>query len=186
LAIVHGIVKQSGGYIQVYSEPGVGTTFKIYLPREKRAVIGRKSHPGASRPRRGSETVLLVEDDDGVRALTRTVLERNGYRVLEARNGGEALLLCERHKEPIQLLVSDVVMPQMSGGQLAERLASLQPAMKVLLMSGYTDDAILHHGSREVDMPFLHKPFSPEALTHKVREVLDEPASMAGNSSGFV
>jgi PAS domain S-box-containing protein len=173
LAIVHGIVRQSGGHIQVYSESGVGTTFKIYLPREKQAVGGRKSHQGVVRLRRGTETLLLVEDDEGVRALTRIILERNGYRVLEARNGGEALLLCEQHQGPIHLLVSDVVMPQMSGGQLAERLASLQPAMKVLFMSGYTDDAILHHRSLEAEAPFLHKPFNPEALAQKVREVLD-------------
>ncbi|HZV06945.1 MAG TPA: response regulator [Gemmataceae bacterium] len=173
LAIVHGIVKQSGGQIQVYSELGVGTTFKIYLPRVQQPAVGRKSHPGVVRLRRGTETVLLVEDDDGVRALTRTILERSGYRVLEARNGGEALLLCEQHQGPIHLLVSDVIMPQMSGGQLAERLASLLPTMKVLFMSGYTDDAILHHGSLEAEAPFLHKPFSPEALAQKVREVLD-------------
>jgi PAS domain S-box-containing protein len=185
LAIVHGIVNQSSGHVQVYSEPGVGTTFKIYLPREQQPVAGRKSHQSVARPRRGTETVLLVEDDDAVRALTRIILEKNGYRVMEARNGGEALLLCERHKDPIHLLVSDVVMPQMSGGQLAERLASLQPAMKVLLMSGYTDEAILRHGSLETDMPFLHKPFSPDALTQKVREVLDEPANSGAGRPTF-
>jgi len=181
LATVHGIVKQSGGHIQMYSELGVGTTFKIYLPSEQRAAAGRKSHQGAARLRRGSETILLVEDEDAVRNLTRMILERSGYRVLEARNGGEALLLCERHKEPIQLLISDVVMPQMSGRPLADRLSSLQPAMKVLFMSGYTDDAILHHGVLEADTPFLHKPFSPDALVQKVREVLDENPSCSSN-----
>jgi CheY-like chemotaxis protein len=184
LAIVHGIVKQSGGQVQVYSEPGVGTTFKVYMPREKQQIVARKSQQGVVRLRRGTETVLLVEDDDGVRALTRMILERSGYRVLEARNGGEALLLCEQHKGPIHLLVSDVVLPQLSGGQLAERLASLQPTMKVLFMSGYTDDAIFHHGSLAAEAPFLHKPFSPETLAQKVREVLDGEENWTPLGSG--
>jgi two-component system, cell cycle sensor histidine kinase and response regulator CckA len=174
LATVFGIIKQSGGFIEVYSEVGVGTTFKIYLPRDTTGLPAGKSSPGSVPVRRGSERILLVEDEDGVRSLTALVLRQHGYEVLDAKNGGEAFLLCERSTEPIHLLVTDVVMPNMSGRQLAERLADVRPLMKVLYLSGYTDDAIVQHGVIDASAPFLHKPFSPDGLARKVREVLDQ------------
>ncbi|MDY3557942.1 GAF domain-containing protein [Gemmata sp. JC673] len=174
LATVFGIVKQSGGHIEVYSEVGVGTTFKAYLPRDRSAPSSSES--GAAlrpTPARGSETVLLAEDEDGLRRLAKMVLQRAGYTVLEARHGGEALHLCERHDGPIHLLATDVVMPSMGGRQAAERLRVLRPEMRVLFLSGYTDDTVVRHGVLEADVAFLQKPFSPDALVQKVREVLD-------------
>jgi CheY-like chemotaxis protein len=124
---------------------------------------------------KGTETILLVEDEEGVRELARDILQGHGYTVLEARNGGEALLACERHQGPIPLLLTDVVMPQMSGRQLAERLAPLHPEMKVLYMSGYTDDAVIRHGVRDAGIAFLQKPFTPATVSRAVRELLDMP-----------
>jgi two-component system cell cycle sensor histidine kinase/response regulator CckA len=173
LATVYGIVKQSGGHIQVYSEPGIGTTFKIYLPRVQETAASTKPQPNTKAMPRGNETVLLVEDEDALRTLSRRLLERNGYHVLEARHSGEALSICENEKETIHLLITDVVMPVMGGRELADRLLPLRPGMKVLYVSGYTDDAIIHHGVLNHDMPFLAKPFGPESLARKVREVLD-------------
>jgi two-component system cell cycle sensor histidine kinase/response regulator CckA len=178
LSTVYGIVKQSGGSVAVYSEVGVGTSFKIYLPRETQMLKAIPSPPlGWSVSHRGAATILLVEDSDAVRALAAHILRKHGYNVLEASHGGEALLLCEQHEETIHLLLTDVVMPMMSGRELADRLALLHPEMKRLFVSGYTDDAIIHHGVLEAGMPFLQKPFGPDALARKVREVLDTPAN---------
>jgi CheY-like chemotaxis protein len=173
LATVYGIVNQSGGSILVYSEPGWGTTFKIYLPHiEEVSKPSPVSLPSVRTSRRG-ETILLVEDEPGVRNLVRDTLKEDGYIVLEAANSAEALLLSGQHTGPIHLLLTDVVMPGLSGRQLAERLLPLRPELKVLYMSGYTDDAIVRHGVLEPGVAFLHKPFAPQMLTHKVREVLD-------------
>jgi PAS domain S-box-containing protein len=173
LSTVYGIVKQSGGYTWVYSELGVGTTFKVYLPRVDAPADSTATRLSLPSSYAGTETVLLVEDEDGVRALVRQVLVRHGYMVLEARHGGEALLHCERHKGTIHLLVSDVVLEQMSGPELAKRLLVLRPELKVLFVSGYTDDAIIHQGVLTSDTAFLQKPFTTEALAKKIREVLD-------------
>jgi PAS domain S-box-containing protein len=176
LATVYGIVKQSDGRIDVYSEPGIGTTFKIHLPRDAQAGVPSKLPFVPPAQQRGTETVLLVEDEDGVRTLSRLVLEKNGYKVIEACNGGEGILLCQQHNGTIDIMVTDVVMPNMSGRTLAEHLAVVRPNMKVLYLSGYTDDAIVRHGVIDPDTPFLQKPFTTDALARKVREVLDADA----------
>lgn len=174
LATVYGIVKQSNGHIWVYSEPGQGATFKVYLPRVEESLGVSEASSARARPIRGSETILLVEDETQVRNLTRKILQENGYTVLEARHGEEALELCQQNEGPIHLLLTDVVMPGgMSGRELAERLLSLRPEIKVLYMSGYTDNAIIHHGVLDAGTAFIQKPFDPNALAHKVRAVLD-------------
>ena len=173
LSTVYGIVKQSGGYIWPYSEPGMGTTFKIYLPRVAETAEPLPAPAVASKKLGGTETILLVEDEEGVRGLTRQLLERHGYTVLEAEHGRDALLLCERYSGPIHLLLSDVVLAQMSGRELAQRLSPLRPKMKILYMSGYSDEAIVHHGVLEPGTAFLQKPFTTEALMRKLRDVLD-------------
>jgi PAS domain S-box-containing protein len=172
LSTVFGVVQQSGGSVWVYSEVGKGTTFKVYLPRVDAAVeIAGETVPPTTL--RGSETILLVEDDDQVRIVARGILQRAGYHVIDARNAGEALLHSEKHPGTIHLLLSDVVMPQVSGPELAKRLASARPDMKVLCMSGYTDDSIVRHGVLEAHIAYIQKPITPETLTTRVREVLD-------------
>jgi PAS domain S-box-containing protein len=174
LPTVYGIVKQSNGHIWVYSELGRGTTFKIYLPQTDEAAEPIHLEPVTSEPARGSETILLVEDDDVVRGLASRTLTENGYSVLEAANGEEATRVCQRRGGPIQLLLTDVVLPGgMSGRDIAERVAALRPETKVLYMSGYTDNAIVHHGVMEPGIAFIGKPFTPAALLHKLRRVLD-------------
>jgi PAS domain S-box-containing protein len=173
LATVYGIVKQSGGYIFVYSEPGRGATFKVYLPRveETAEAVGKEAAP--SPLPRGTETILLVEDEPGVRTLACTALLLQGYTVLEARHGIEALLISHQQAGPIHLLVTDVVMPQMSGREVVKQLVAQRPSLKTLYVSGYAEDAIVHHGVLDPGTFFLQKPFTPETLARKVREVLD-------------
>ena len=180
LATVYGIVKQSGGYIWVYSEPGHGTVFKVYLPpAQTRAAPSEHRHRQDQRHRAGWETVLLVEDEDAVRALAREVLRRHGYVVLEARHGVDALRVAERHPDDIHLLITDVVMPHMSGREVAARLGTVRPKMKVLFMSGYTDHALMHRELTPGEA-FLQKPFTPEVFARKVRHVLDSRTGADG------
>ena len=184
LAMIYGFVKQSGGHVAVYSEPGRGTTFKIYLPHVQGAVASGKPQPGLAVLPKGSETMLLVEDEGGVRALARHLLQTCGYTVLEAGYGKEALRVAERHAGPIHLLITDVVMPQgMGGRQVAEAVRALHPEARVLFVSGYTDDAVVRHGILEANTNFLQKPFTPASLTQKVREVLDQAQPAAGAGS---
>jgi PAS domain S-box-containing protein len=178
LATVFGIIQRSGGTIWVDSAPGAGTTFNILLPRVAASI---DAAPDVAEPTslRGTETVLLVEDQEEVRQVARQILARLGYEVLEARDGAEAVRVCERHQRPIDLLLTDVVMPQMSGRELAERVACTRPDMRVLFMSGYTEDAILQHGILDEGLAFLQKPLEPERLARRVREVLDAPGRSA-------
>jgi two-component system cell cycle sensor histidine kinase/response regulator CckA len=178
LATVYGIIKQSGGDITVSSKPGQGTTFEIYLPATETAPndMGLAASRTQSVTRGGSETILLVEDEESVRNLMRVVLESQGYTVLEACLGSEALSLAGQHPGRIDLLLTDVVMPHMSGRELAERLGTLRPQMKILFISGYTDDKVFRHGLLAAEVEFLPKPFPPNVLISKVREVLDKQA----------
>ncbi|HEV8436472.1 MAG TPA: PAS domain S-box protein [Methylomirabilota bacterium] len=173
LSTVYGVVKQSGGHIWLYSERGHGATFKLYFPR----VDGRldEAEPGSAGPQqsRGTETILLAEDDDAVRALAQEILETSGYAVLAAQHPDEALAIAKRHPGPIHLLVTDVVMPGMSGRALADQLEPVRPGIRVLYVSGYTADAIVHHGVLEPGKEFLPKPYTPNALARRVRDILD-------------
>jgi signal transduction histidine kinase/ActR/RegA family two-component response regulator len=176
LSTVYGIIKQSGGNIWAYSEVGEGSTFKVYLPRAEEPAEDYKPKEIASEVAKGSETILLVEDEEAVRNMISRVLQGSGYTVLEAGQGKEALEACRKHPGPIHLMVTDVIMPQMSGRELAERMAVIRPEMKVLFMSGYPDNAIVHHGVLDPGTAFLQKPFTLTALENKVREVLEPDA----------
>ena len=173
LATVYGLVTQSGGAIEVESEPGHGTSFEIYLPRVDATT--QSSEAGSDSPPAlpGSETILLVEDEEAVRTLAQRVLLESGYTVLAAAGGRQALEIAGRHPGPIHLLLTDVVMPGMSGRDLAERLGSERPGICVLYTSGYTDDAVFQRGVTEIGVAFVGKPFTSDALRHKVRDVLD-------------
>jgi PAS domain S-box-containing protein len=175
LATVYGIVKQSGGHIAVYSEVGSGTVFKIYLPREETRPTEPTPPSKRNAMPKGTETILLAEDEDAVRGLTHQILEVCGYTILEARNGIEALQVAEEHHGRLDLLITDVVMPQSSGRELAHALAEKYPEVKILFVSGYTDDAVVRHGILAAEVEFLQKPFSPAVLARKVREILDRP-----------
>jgi signal transduction histidine kinase len=176
LSTVYGIVKQSGGTVWVYSEIGTGTTFKIYLPRVDEPTQIKQESISPTVPR-GHETILLVEDEDVVRHLSQEVLEARGYHVMAAANGKEGLKICQDFKGTIHLVITDVIMPIMGGRELADRMSTLRPDTKVLYMSGFTDDAIVHHGVLEDGVFFIEKPFSPDSLAFKTREVLDYTVS---------
>jgi PAS domain S-box-containing protein len=173
LAMVYGFVTQSEGHVEVYSELGHGTTFKVYLPRAKATAPSAKSDPGLLKVPKGTETVLLVEDEDAVRTLSRLILQASGYTVLEARDGQEGVWVAQQHPGPIHLLVTDLVMPRMSGWRLADVLTEARPRLRVLFLSGYTEAALLRHGVPAAGVALLQKPFSPIGLARKVREVLD-------------
>jgi two-component system, cell cycle sensor histidine kinase and response regulator CckA len=179
LSTVLGIVEQSGGYLEVRSELGKGTSFDIFLPRVDNSVASQALPEPNTLSLGGSETVLVVEDDDQVRALTRTILRRNGYEVLVASNAGEAFLIAEEHPRRIHLLLTDVVMPRMNGRQLAERLAVTRPDMKILFMTGYTDDPAVREAVLHQDVALLQKPITPLDLARRVRSVLDAPSKAA-------
>ncbi|MFZ5889549.1 MAG: ATP-binding protein [Myxococcota bacterium] len=176
LSTVFGIVKRSGGHIWLYSELGQGTTFKLYFPRVEAApAASAEATPREIAPQaRGRETILVAEDQAQVRAVALSILQRAGYHVLEAASPGEALLICERHPVPIHLLLTDVVMPRMNGRELAQRVQAFQRGIKVLFMSGYTDDVILQHGVLDSRACFIEKPLTPHRLLQKVRDVLDD------------
>jgi len=182
LATVYGIVKQSGGFIEVYSELGRGTTFKIYLPRIDEVPLDEKPALGAHETPTGTETILLAEDEEGVRSLIRFTLESHGYTVHTTRDGEEALRVSQELASPIHLLITDVVMPKLSGRALVEQLQARHPQMRVLYLSGYTNDAMVRHGVLESGVAFLQKPFAPSALAWKVREVLDYPGGRGGGT----
>jgi two-component system, cell cycle sensor histidine kinase and response regulator CckA len=177
LSIVYGIVKQSGGYIDVKSAPGEGSSFMIYLPRLKGVMEPPREEIPVGKGFQGEGTILLVEDEDVLRTLLGKFLRLHGYTVLEAHHGGEALLICERHQGPLHLMVTDVVMPHMGGRELADRVTPLFPDMKVLYMSGYTEDAMVHCGVADLKVPFLQKPFKPIELARKIRAILHPPVS---------
>ena len=172
LATVYGIVKQNNGFINVYSEPGHGTVFKIYIPRAEEQIPEKPSVP-LNRDLRGKETVLLVEDEGSILTLGKTILQRNGYEALATKSPTEALEIAKNHPHPIHLLITDVVMPEMNGKHLRDKVAELKPELKSIFMSGYTADIIAHHGVLDENIDFLQKPFSVQTLLEKVRDVLD-------------
>jgi two-component system cell cycle sensor histidine kinase/response regulator CckA len=175
LAVVFGVVKQSGGHIEVVTAPGLGTTFSLFFPHVAGADAADRQAPAQTAMAGGHETIMLVEDDPGVRMLARRVLERRGYTVMEATDGLEAVRALEAYTGPLHLVISDVVMPHFGGRQLAELVMALRPGVRVLFLSGYTDDAVVRHGVQGAEFAFLQKPFTPATLAAKVREVLDAP-----------
>jgi CheY-like chemotaxis protein len=172
LATIHGIVARTGGSVGVYTEVGRGTSVKVYLPRAEAAEMAAEPPPRVARPQAGTQTVLVVEDEKGLRELTKRLLERQGYTVLLAANADDALQLFDRNAS-IDLILTDVVLPGASGPELISKLAGRGPAPKVIYMSGYTEDAIVQHGVLKAGIAFLHKPFTSETLGRKIREVLD-------------
>jgi two-component system, cell cycle sensor histidine kinase and response regulator CckA len=182
LATVYGIVKQNGGFVWVYSEPGLGTTFKIYLPRVQQGIEKIHSSKPIEISSKGCETVLLVEDELAVRQSTREYLMLNGYIVLEAKNGEDALCIARDYIPPIHMMITDVVMPNMGGAKLAGHLATERPSMKVLFVSGYAENTVLRHGAIDVTTRFLQKPFSLKTLARKIREVLETETVMAASA----
>jgi CheY-like chemotaxis protein len=178
LAVVHGIIKQSNGHIEVYSELDAGTTFKIFLPAvEEQILTSKEAHSGKSVA--GVETILLVEDERAVRELALNAFQSHGYKVLTATDGRDAILVAEEYRGSIDLMVTDVVMPRMGGRELAETLRSAFPKMKVLYTSGYTDDAVVRHGILRKEVAFLQKPYTPLSLARKARTLLDETKPLA-------
>lgn len=174
LATVYGIIKQNNGFINVLSEASRGTTFKIYLPRHRVETKQKPEEKRKASPARGKETVLVVEDEPALLDLSKIVLEGRGYQVLAAGTPSEAMRLAEEHAGKIDLLMTDVVLPEMNGGDLAKQMLPLYPGMKRLFMSGYTDDIIANQGVLDDGLYFIQKPFSIQDLTAKVREVLDQ------------
>jgi len=182
MAVVHGVVKQSGGHIEVWSELGKGTTINVYFPQIQEVISTNKPETKGFPLPTGNETVLLVEDEDAVRAIARHILRSCGYSLLEASNGQEAIFVATNHNGPIHLVLSDVVMPHLGGRQLGDQLEALRPGIKILFMSGYADDAIIRHGVTEENVAFLQKPFTPFTLAQKVREVLDDTRPLSPKS----
>jgi CheY-like chemotaxis protein len=174
LSTVYGIVKQSGGYVWVYSEPGQGSVFKIYLPAAEAELISQPALPKPDVPHRGSETILVIEDEDVVRNLACRGLRDQGYSVVEATNGAQALEYIQEHAGAIDLVISDVVMPEMGGREFGQRLTLVEPALPVLFMSGYTGEDVVQRGLLEPGAPFQQKPFTPGGLATKVRAMLDQ------------
>ena len=184
LSTVYGIVQRAGGHIRVVSAPGKGSTFTVYLPRVEAPAAVEEPERTVGDTVHGAETILVVEDEDAVRSMMREALEARGYRVLVARNGVEALDLAGRYGDYIDLLITDVIMPQMNGAELAQRLARLRPGLRVLFVSGYTDDAVIRLGVLERRTAFLQKPFSLDVLARTVRDVLDKaPARSSVDST---
>jgi CheY-like chemotaxis protein len=182
--MVHGIVYQSGGHISVESAVGQGTTFNIYLPQASKPAAQAQPQPALAGAAHGSETILLVEDDVGVRSLARRILRHHGYTVLEASDGVMAQEVAQQHAGPIDLIITDVIMPGgLSGVRLAEYLVAQRPQVKVLYMSGYTDNAITQHGALDSGQAFLQKPFTPKILAHKVHVLLHAKAAEENPSS---
>ncbi len=173
LATVHGIVKQSGGHVYAYSEPGKGTTIKVYIPTTDEVTESEKEEKEPAVSPKGTETILLAEDEELVRDFVKRVLENNGYRVLAATDGEDALRVLKGHQGTVQLLMTDVVMPKMSGPELAVHAEDMRPDIKVIYLSGYAENAIARHGVLEPGTVFLQKPVTVKALSRKVREVLD-------------
>jgi CheY-like chemotaxis protein len=179
LSTVEGIVSQSDGYIHVYSESGIGTTFKIYLPESQESMEKCSSERRFTQCIQGSETVMIVEDEDLVRRVVKRILEAYGYHVLEAGNGKKALSICKEYQEKIDILFTDVVMPGMTGKDLVENWIQMRPETKILFTSGYTENVIIHQGNLEAGINFIQKPYRPEFLATKIREVLDSQISSA-------